>query len=90
MNKVVFSDCEYRLLYEDELYCKNRILYVNVESKQELKCDNCKENIHLNCTNYNPKKDMCLKWFETGVSRLTECAEKSTFSDKNLSKKWSN
>ena len=27
------------------------------------------ENIHLDCENYNAKKDMCLKWFEEGVSK---------------------
>lgn len=34
------------------------------------------ENIHLDCENYNAKKDMCLKWFEKGVSKYNECAEK--------------
>lgn len=47
-------------------------------------------NIHEDCENYNQKKDMCLKWFESNVSRLTECKEKTTFSDKELSRKWSN
>jgi hypothetical protein len=47
-------------------------------------------NIHSDCENYNPKKDFCLKWFEENVSRLTECKEKTTFSDKELSRKWSN
>ncbi len=48
------------------------------------------DNIHMDCENYNPKKDLCLKWFEQGVSRLTECKEKSVFDDKKLSRKWSN
>lgn len=47
-------------------------------------------NIHENCENYNPKRDMYLKWFEEGVSRLKECQEKITFDDKELSRKWSN
>ena len=49
------------------------------------------ENIHENCENYNSKKDMCLKWFETEVSkRYKVCKEYSEFSDKELSRKWSN
>lgn len=48
------------------------------------------ENIHKDCENYNSKKDLCLKWFETGVSRLTECKEKTIANDKELQRKWSN
>ena len=48
------------------------------------------ENIHLDCENYNAKKDMCLKWFEKGVSKYNECAEKRQFSDAELQRKWSN
>ena len=48
------------------------------------------ENIHLDCENYNAKKDMCLKWFEEGVSKYNECAEKRQFSDTELQRKWSN
>ena len=48
------------------------------------------ENIHMDCANYSPKKDLCLKWFEEGVSRLTECKEKIVESDKELQRKWSN
>lgn len=48
------------------------------------------ENIHLDCENYNAKKDMCLKWFEGGVSKYNECAEKRRFSDTELQRKWSN
>ena len=82
-----FKDCEYRKIDKnDELYCENKV-YANIDN---INCDNCKQNIHLNCTNYNPKKDMCLKWFEEGVSRLKECWEKTTFNDKELSRKWSN
>ena len=48
-------------------------------------------NIHENCENYNSKRDMCLKWFETDVSeRYTVCKEKTVFSDRELSRKWSN
>lgn len=48
------------------------------------------ENIHLDCENYNAKKDMCLKWFEERVSKYNECAEKRQFSDAELQRKWSN
>ena len=48
------------------------------------------ENMHLDCENYNAKKDMCLKWFEEGVSKYNECAEKRQFSDTELQRKWSN
>lgn len=48
------------------------------------------ENIHLDCENYNAKKDLCLKWFEEGVSKYNECAEKRQFSDAELQRKWSN
>ena len=48
------------------------------------------ENIHLDCENYNAKMDMCLKWFEEGVSKYKECAEKRRFSDTELQRKWSN
>lgn len=79
-----FKDCQYRYIgNKDKLYCKNKTGMDNY-------CDNCKSNIHLNCTNYNPKKDMCLKWFEENISSLKECKEKTTFSDKELSRKWSN
>ena len=40
---VVFKDCEYRFEEKNELYCKNK--------QDEGKCDNCKENVHLNCQN---------------------------------------
>lgn len=49
-----------------------------------------KTNIHENCDNYNAKKDFCLKFFKGSISELEECAEKTTFSDKELSRKWSN
>lgn len=48
------------------------------------------ENIHLDCENYNAKSDLCLKWFEEGVSKYSECAEKRQFSDTELQRKWSN
>lgn len=84
MNEIEFSDCEFRYVEDDgDLHCSNKEGY-------DLSCDNCMSNIHLNCTNYNPKKDMCLKWFEENISSLKNCKEKTTFSDKELSRKWSN
>ena len=48
-------------------------------------------NIHKSCENYNESKDMCLKWFEEDVSvKYKVCREYSEFSDKELSRKWSN
>ena len=50
-------------------------------------------NIHENCDNYVKSKDMCLRFFEMGISNVTqydECAEKTVFSDKELQRKWSN
>ena len=48
-------------------------------------------NIHIDCENYNSKKDYCLKYFEEKVSKnYPKCKEKTIFSDKNLSRKWSN
>lgn len=80
-----FKDCEYRYVIDgDFLACKNKQGEYN-------DCDNCKSNIHLDCSNYNPKKDMCLKWFEMNVSEHSnECSEKTVFNDKELSRKWSN
>ena len=81
-----FKDCEFRYLEDDgTLHCRNK---QGIELDTE--CDNCTENIHLNCTNFNPKKDMCLKFFREGISELKECQEKTVFSDNNLQKKWSN
>ena len=87
MSDIVFKDCEYRYVEEDgTLCCKNK---QGIET--DLSCDNCTGNIHLNCDNYNAKKDLCLKWFETEVSKnYKECSEKSVFDDKELSRKWSN
>ena len=83
----MFQDCEYRYVEEDDvLHCKNK-------DGLETECDNCKGNVHLNCQNYNPKKDLCLKWFEMGVSQVSQydtCAEKVVYNDKELSRKWSN
>lgn len=88
MNNIVFKDCEYRFLNEDmELCCKNK------PNNLDMLCDNCMENIHLNCENYVPRNDMCLKWFELGVSEVSQydnCAEKVIYDDKQLSRKWSN
>ncbi len=87
---VVFRDCQYRKLDKnDELYCENKV-YGNEDN---IDCDNCKENVHLNCQNYVPKNDMCLLYFELGVSEVSqydECAEKIIYDDKDLQKKWSN
>ena len=48
-------------------------------------------NIHEDCENYSPKKDYCLKFFEENVSeKYKVCKEYSEFSDKELSRKWSN
>lgn len=48
-------------------------------------------NIHCDCENYVPNKDYCLKWFEEEVSRKYKvCREYAEFSDKELSRKWSN
>lgn len=47
--------------------------------------------IHDNCENYNKKKDYCLKFFTDNVSeKYKVCQEYSEFSDKELSRKWSN
>ena len=82
-----FKDCDYRYTgNNDELYCKNKDGMDNY-------CTNCKDNIHLNCDNYVPGKDMCLKYFEVGVSEVSQyddCAEKVVYNDKDLSRKWSN
>lgn len=82
-----FKDCEYRFIDDnEELCCKNK-------EAPENNCDNCKSNVHLNCKNYVPKNDMCLLYFELGVSNVSgydECAEKALFSDDDLSRKWSN
>jgi len=81
-----FKDCQYRYCEDDILYCDNKM-------DKDNRCDNCKQNIHLNCQNYVPKNDMCLLYFELGVSEVSqydECAEKRLFSDKQLSRGWSN
>ena len=85
MMEIIFKDCEFRYVKDDgEVCCKNK-------EGIEVSCDNCVGNIHLNCDNYNPRKDMCLKWFETGVSETYKnCKEKSVFNDNNLQRKWSN
>ena len=89
MNDIVFKDCEFRYLDDnDVLCCKNKQdIDLNIE------CDNCVENIHLNCQNYVPKNDMCLQYFQLGISEVSqydECAEKKLFSDDELQRKWSN
>ena len=78
-----FKDCEYRYEEDDLLWCINK-------QDKDNRCDNCKENIHLNCDNYNGKKDMCLKFFKDNISKLKECQEKTVFNDSDLQKKWSN
>ena len=79
-----FKDCEYRYTDGELLRC------ANMKEPNDDLCDNCKENIHLNCDNYSPKKDMCLKFFKDNISSLKECEEKTVFNDKELSRKWSN
>lgn len=90
MREIVFSDCEFRFLDEnDNLCCKNKTSMDN----EDISCDNCQMNIHLNCQNYVPKNDMCLKYFELGISNVSQyddCAEKTIYNDKELSRKWSN
>ena len=83
MDNIVFKDCEYRFTENNELYCKNK-------TGTDINCDNCKENIHLNCDNFSPKKDYCLKFFQENISEVTECQEKTVFNDNALSRKWSN
>lgn len=59
--------------------------------KEEKKRVIMTENIHSTCENYSPKRDFCLKWFEEKVSeKYKVCKEYSEFSDKELSRKWSN
>ena len=85
MSETVFKDCEFRYIEDDgAVCCKNK-------EGLDRACDNCTGNIHLNCDHYNPRKDMCLKWFETGVSETyQECKEKSVYNDTKLQQKWSN
>ncbi len=86
MTDIVFKDCEYRFTENDELYCKNK-------EAPDNGCDNCKGNVHLNCQNYVPRKDMCLQFFQSGISEVSQydtCAEKVVFNDKELQRKWSN
>ena len=84
MNDMIFKDCEFRYLDDnEELCCKNK-------QGTDIGCDNCQENIHLNCDNFNAKKDFCLKFFRDNISELKECQEKTVFNDTDLSRKWSN
>ena len=84
MNDVIFKDSDFRYLDDnDELSSKNK-------QGTEIGCDNCQENIHLNCDNFNAKKDFCLKFFRDNISELKECQEKTVFNDSDLSRKWSN
>lgn len=87
MSEIIFSDCVFRYIDDnEELYCKNK----KRMDMTDISCDNCQMNVHLNCDNYSPKKDYCLKFFRDNISELKECQEKTVFNDKNLSKKWSN
>ena len=84
---VEFKDCPYRYIDGELLRCSN------MKSPNDDLCDNCKENIHLNCEQYVPQNDMCLRWFELGVSNVSQydtCAEKIIYNDKDLQRKWSN
>ena len=66
MTNISFKDCDYRYIgNKDKLYCKNKEGMDNY-------CDNCKSNVHLNCANYVPKNDMCLQYFELGVSEVSQ------------------
>ena len=78
-----FKDCQYRYEEDNKLFCKNK-------QGDDKECLNCKDNIHLNCDNYSPKRDYCLKFFKDNISELKECQEKTVFSDNDLQKKWSN
>lgn len=61
-----FKDCEYRFVDEnDELCCMNDVL-----------CDNCVENVHLNCQNYVPEKDMCLLGFSDVSDEYDKCLKR--------------
>lgn len=83
---ISFKDCEYRFEENNELYCKNK-------TGLDVSCDNCQNNVHLDCQNYVPKNDMCLLYFELGISEVSQydtCAEKVIYDDNNLQRKWSN
>ena len=79
MNDIEFKDCEFRFLDDnDNLCCKNKTGMDN----EDISCDNCQMNIHLNCQNYVPKNDLCLKYFELGISNVSQyddCAEKTIY-----------
>ena len=88
MTEIVFKDCEFRFEENNKLYCKNK---QNIDLN--IDCDNCANNVHLNCENYVPKNDMCLLYFELGISNVSQydtCAEKIIYNDKDLQRKWSN
>lgn len=56
-------------------------------------CDDFKINVHKDCENYVEKNDMCLLFFELGISDVSQydtCAEKIIYNDKELQRKWSN
>ena len=49
------------------------------------------ENIHKDCANYVQSKELCLKWFESDVSKkYAHCREYGEFKDSELQRKWSN
>lgn len=83
---ITYKDCQYRYQKQERIYCKNK----QKQEDDDGTCDNCKQNIHLNCTNYNPHKDYCLKYFQDNITNLKECKEKTTYNDNNLQRKWSN
>lgn len=81
-----FNDCECRFEEDDILYCMNKM-------DKDDRCDNCKNNVHLNCQNYVPKNDMCLQYFQLGVfdvNQYDDCAEKTIYNDKDHQRRWSN
>lgn len=88
MSDIVFKDCEYRYEENNQVYCKNK-----QGIDLDVSCDNCVGNVHLNCQNYVPKNDMCLQFFQLGISEVSQydiCAEKVIYDDKELQRKWSN
>ena len=69
MNNIIFNDCEYRYLDDnDKLSCKNK-------QGSDIACDNCQENIHLNCDNFNAKKDFGTWYRVANVSGFCKIVE---------------
>ena len=50
-------------------------------------------SVHSDCEYYHVNDDLCLLFFELGVSDVSQydtCAEKIIYNDKELQRKWSN